>query len=246
MSNIKIGITERGDAGLDTSWVEKIDKTAYSVIITKNPCFENFQQLCLNHKDKILLHVTITGYGCTPMERYVPHPVKVVNNVNKLIEYGFPVEQIVWRIDPIIPTEDGILRAEYIFHLIKDLPIKRIRMSVLDAYKHTRKRLEEIGYDLDYIGFNPSKERFEKIDALIKSWKDKGFIVETCAEPTLKEPLHVGCVNIEDAKYFGVDTSSLIAINPQNRYGCLCCSAKTELLKNRQQCPHQCAYCYWK
>ena len=44
---IKIGITERGDAGLDTSWAEKIDKTAYSVIITKNPCFENFQQLCL-------------------------------------------------------------------------------------------------------------------------------------------------------------------------------------------------------
>ena len=99
MSNIKIGITERGDAGLDTSWAEKIDKTAYSVIITKNPCFENFQQLCLNHKDKILLHITITGWGSTSMEPLVPMPEKVIANVNKLLDYGFPKEQIVWRID---------------------------------------------------------------------------------------------------------------------------------------------------
>jgi len=243
---IKIGITERGDAGLDTSWAEKIDKTAYSVIITKNPCFENFQQLCLNHKDKILLHVTITGWGSTLIEPNVPTPQRVIDNVCKLIDYGFPKEQIVWRIDPIIPNIKGINRAHYVFKLIKDLPIKRIRMSVLDAYPHTRNRMEAIGCQLDYSGFSPPKNRFEQIDRLINIWKSEGFIVETCAEPLLKEPLHVGCVNIEDAKYFGVDTSSFNAINPQNRYGCLCCSAKTELLTKRQQCPHQCVYCYWK
>lgn len=98
---IKIGITEKGDAGLDTSWVEKIDKTAYSVIITKNPNFENFHKLCLDYKDKILLHITITGWGSTPMEPYVPTPERVIDNVKKLLNYGFPKEQIVWRIDPI-------------------------------------------------------------------------------------------------------------------------------------------------
>ena len=30
------------------------------------------------------------------------------------------------------------------------------------------------------------------------------------------------------------------------RHGCLCCSAKTELLRKKERCPYQCMYCYWK
>jgi DNA repair photolyase len=242
---IKIGITERGDAGLDTSWAEKIDKTAYSIIITKNPCFENFQQLCLNHKDKILLHVTITVWGSTLIEPNVPTPQRVIDNVCKLIDYGFPKEQIVWRIDPIIPTNEGLIKANNVFNLIKNLPIKRIRMSVLDAYPHTKERMKNVGYPLDYNTFVAPITRFKQIDNLILNWKNNGFTVEACAEPLLSEPIHIGCVNINDAKLFNINIENQY-INPQNRRGCLCCSTKTELLNKRQQCPHQCAYCYWK
>ena len=33
---MKIGITERGDAGLDLSWKEKIHEMDVSILITKN------------------------------------------------------------------------------------------------------------------------------------------------------------------------------------------------------------------
>ena len=169
----------------------------------------------------------------------------MVDSVSALVLNGFPVKKTVWRIDPIIPTDEGFQKAESVFLLIKDLPIKRIRMSVLDAYQHTRERLEKAGFLLDYEGFSPPKEKFRQVDEIVKKWKNYGFTVESCAEPFLKEPKRVGCVNEEDAKLFGVDIYSEPK-NMQNRFGCLCCASKTELLKNRKQCPHKCAYCYWK
>lgn len=33
---LKIGVTERGDAGLDLSWVQKMDKMDGAILITKD------------------------------------------------------------------------------------------------------------------------------------------------------------------------------------------------------------------
>ena len=242
---IKIGITERGDAGIDFSWADKIENTDYSVIITKNTTTKRFHEEVLRFKHKIILHASITGWGKTSVEPNVPEAKTSVDSVNALINEGFPKSQIVWRIDPIIPTEEGIKKAEEVFELIKNSPIKRIRLSVLDAYPHSKERLKNAGYPLDYNSFVAPKERFEIIDNIIKSWKNQGFTVESCAEPLRLEANHTGCVNPEDAKLFGIDLDTLNQ-NPQNRYGCLCGNAKTELLAYKKQCPNRCAYCYWK
>ena len=248
--NTIIGITERGDAGIDFSWTEKIDKTAYSVIITKNTTSERFHKECLKHKDKILLHATITGWGGTEMEPNVPNPIESIKSVCKLIHEGFPPEQVVWRIDPIIAVngDQGFKKAQLVFHNIRhNLHLhhcNRIRVSVFDNYKHAKQRMSNIGMQADYDGFVADKESFAKINKLIAYWQACGFIVETCAEPKLKAR-HIGCVNDEDAKLFGVNIV-LHSKNKQNRFGCLCSTAKTELLCNRRQCPHGCAYCYWK
>lgn len=241
----KVGITERGDAGVDLSWSDKLNNCDYAVIITKNASNPELRNKILQNKEKILLHATITGWGNTKIEPNVPDPETEKNYIMNLIENDFEKEHLVWRVDPIIPTPEGYERLEKTFDMLEQTNILRARISVLDAYNHTKRRMKDAGYPLPYQGFSPSKDEFRKIDEILLKRKQKGWFIESCAEPFLTVPEKTGCVNKDDAKLFGItiDTND---INKQNRFGCLCCSAKTELLTKRQQCPHKCAYCYWK
>lgn len=245
-----IGITERGDAALDYTWTEKIQDTDYSVIITKNTTSERFHKAVLEHKDKILLHATITGWGGTEVEPNVPKPHETVASIIKLIQKGFPANQIVWRIDPILDVNDdlGLMKAHKAFRNIdanlKLHGVQRIRVSVFDSYKHALQRMAQCSIKTNYTGFQADNKTFERINRMLDTWKEKGYSIETCAEPKLNAE-HVGCVNNKDAQLFGIDISELPK-NGQNRFGCLCSTAKTELLSERKQCAHGCAYCYWK
>ena len=243
--NIIIGITERGDAGIDFSWVDKIQSTAYSVVITKNTTTERFHKAALENASKILLHATVTGWGGTPMEPNVPSPEESVASVTRLVTEGFPAEQIVWRIDPIVPAngELGLKAAHRAFRLINESKhihnITRIRVSVVDGYAHSLRRMAAVG-----IKPNFSQASWNRVNDMLRYWEKQGFTIEACAEPKLYAS-HTGCVNMLDAQRFGVDIANL-PINGQKRSGCLCSTAKTELLTNRKQCPHKCAYCYWR
>lgn len=86
---MKVGITERGDAGLDFSWVEKL--LPLNVIITKNLNDTIIKHL-VNNKDKIILHMTCTGLGSTVIEPNVPNVEFTYSQIRKLIKEGFPVK----------------------------------------------------------------------------------------------------------------------------------------------------------
>ena len=73
MALYKIGITEAGDAGVDLSWEEKLDDVDAAVLITK--CVSpDFFDAALEHKDRLIVHATITGYGHSILEPNVPTP----------------------------------------------------------------------------------------------------------------------------------------------------------------------------
>lgn len=62
MPSYKIEITEAGDAGVDLSWVDKMESVDGAVLITK--CISpDFSDAALKFKDKVIIHATITGYG---------------------------------------------------------------------------------------------------------------------------------------------------------------------------------------
>ena len=111
MAKYKIGITEAGDAGLDISWAEKLNSVDGAVLVTKQ-ITPAFREKVLANKDKLVIHATITGYGGTQIEPNVLEPGVELQRVLDLIKDGFPKEKIVIRVDPIIPTEKGIARAE--------------------------------------------------------------------------------------------------------------------------------------
>jgi len=105
----KIGVTERGDAGLDFSWIDKLYSA--NIIISKNLNDTLIDNLIKN-KDKIIFHMTCTGYGNTILEPNVPNVLYNRKQIDKLIDLGFPVKQIVLRIDPIIPIDKGMSTVE--------------------------------------------------------------------------------------------------------------------------------------
>lgn len=241
---MRIGITEAGDAALDYAWLDKIDACDGVILITKNVT-DKFIENALKYKDKIILHATCTGMGGTIIEPNVPPYTQQLAQVSKLISMGFPENQIVIRIDPIIPTEKGLETAQKV---IDASPVKRFRISALDTYPHVRARFEANNVPLPYgNNFQPSYQQFMNMRKWLARQK-QDLTFETCAEPCLTGTTNVkatGCVSEKDLLKLGLELDKEYTTGMQ-RKNCLCLSCKTELLTNKKQCPHGCLYCYWK
>lgn len=237
---IKVGITEAGDAGLDFSWVDKLFDL--NIIISKHLTERNEQliETLLKNSNKIIFHCTCTGYGSTKMEPNVPTPFEVYNGIKLLIQKGFPVQNIVLRTDPIIPTTKGIRRVEKIWDLFSDTGIKRCRYSVIDMYPHTKERLLKEYGKIPFDTFTAPQKMKDAVKYAVENYK-KPYSFESCAE-NLPEP--VGCISKRDFDILGIPFD-----NPKGgfqRKGCLCVAGKTELLNNKKRCPSGCLYCYWR
>lgn len=258
---MRIGITERGDAGRDLSWVQKLNTPTFdgAVLITKT-ITKDFAQAVLAQTKPIIIHATCTGYGGTEMEPCVfPYQVQL-NAMKHLIEAGFPASRVVLRIDPIFPTSKGIAVAEQVLNYFDtmNVGVHRIRFSVVDQYSHVMNRFAKKGWPMVYPGRQPTQEQMAQVIGLImRHQKEKRFF-ETCAEPELVALANqmgvgymvdeVGCISTSDLFLMGFDGFSKqnFTINPQNRGGCKCLSCKTEMLTRKHPCENGCVYCYWK
>ena len=59
MAKYRIGITEAGDAGLDLSWVDKLNDVDGAVVITKQ-ITDSFINAALTNQEKLIIHLTCT------------------------------------------------------------------------------------------------------------------------------------------------------------------------------------------
>jgi DNA repair photolyase len=274
--SLKIGITEAGDASFDYSWIDKIQDTNMTILITKN-ITDKFIETVLEYKNKVILHATCTGYGGTVLEKNVPDYKLQLDQVKKLISLGFPKEQIVIRVDPVIPTKKGFGNLmKVVSYIHKD--VKRFRVSILDNYKHVQERFKKNNLPVLYNGeFQASSQDFENMNAVLGQLKKLYNVTfESCAEVYLTETERIGCVSQKDLSIFGLklDTNEL----KRQRQGCLCVAGKTELLTHKRYgrckkfgiddslggfcgtknscktcehhevygCPNACLYCYWR
>lgn len=259
MAKYKIGVTEAGDAGLDLSWVGKLNTVDGAIVITKNPT-DGFIKAVAENKDKLIVHSTITGYGSTVVEPNVPMPHEVAEAITNLISAGFPKERIVIRVDPIIPTKKGLHVVLDILESFMDSGFSRYRISVIDMYPHCRKRFENADLPLPYgDGFYPDTLQLQMVDSVLsmakKYWEGlslwlpqeerKELRIECCAEPGLSEPIQCGCISKYDLNLLGLNDDEADSLGFQ-RKSCMCYSGKTELLQHKARCPHGCLYCYWR
>ena len=129
----KIGITENTDPCFHLDIFDHL--YTWNIIVTKR-LTDKFIEKLVDNKDKCILHLTVTGFGGTKVEPFVPTVETVSEKFKQLLDKGFPVEQTVLRIDPIIPTDKGLEKVQHVIETFKNYNIKRVRFSVLDMYEH--------------------------------------------------------------------------------------------------------------
>jgi len=216
---LRIGITERGDAGLDQSWIAKAKEYDGVIAITKAP------HLLPELPGNVIVHCTITGLGGSKYEPGVAKPEVTLKAYERLVnKYG--ALRIVLRIDPIIPTTKGTDIA----YSIWQHNVSRVRISFLDMYSHVVER----GFPRLWEGLHAP------LETRIKIWEHLNR-PEVCGEPGMK---CTGCVSELDMKVLGL--TGVLSPGGRQRSACACAAEKTEMLSRRGQCAHGCIYCYWK
>lgn len=244
-----IGITEHGDPSIDYAWVNKMALVDGAILITKN-LTDKFMDEILKVKEKVILHASCTGYGGTVVEPNLPSYQKQLDNVRELIRRGFPQKQIVVRIDPIIPTEKGTQLVRSVVEYIQ-ADIKRFRVSVIDMYPHVAKRFTDANLPLPFEKFQATEEQFSALNKELDTLqKEYGVVFESCAEIFLNAVKQTGCVGKDDIQLLGLELDETADSLKGQRPGCLCCSAKSEMLQglkcDNYGCAYRCLYCYWK
>lgn len=251
---MKIGITERGDASVDMSWagVGGLSGYAGAILITKS-ITDDFIENVLGQTKPIIVHATCTGWGGTKMEPGVPEYKTQLNQLKKLIDLGFPASRCVLRVDPIIPTDEGLDRVKSVldYFISLDTGVTRVRVSLVDEYRHVKSRYMKNGVEPAYgCSFYPYYYQIAQVSDLLRLYDSLKF--ETCAEDRLASmTVNVrsqGCVDLVDLDLMNIPHCEGMYRNPQGRSGCHCLSVKSELLslKSSAKCPHNCLYCYWK
>jgi len=227
---MKFYITERGDAALDQSW--RLLGDVPIVLITKAP--SKLGEI----PPHAIVHCTITGFGGTLLEPGVKSFYEEIEAYRRIAR-KIGSERTVLRIDPIIPTVKGTnLAISVLAEAAKYIPNIRLRISFMDMYPHIVKRFTANEIPIPYSTLHaPLDMRISALNAL----KDYAPGLEICGEPDMN---CTGCISQRDMDAIGL-TCALTGKCTQ-RASCLCPSEKTEALKGRGQCAHNCLYCYWR
>lgn len=237
-----IGITERGDGGLDFSWISKLQYVDGAVIISKNCNDDLIDNLILN-KEKIIFHSTITGLGGTLYEPNVPKIEYSFKQIQKLIDKGFPKNQIVIRIDPIFPELDFYSIISPILEFCINNELNRIRFSFFDLYPHVMDRFKFKNIPLPQKKFYADTNSINNVILCFNQYKNLFF--EACGEyiNDNENVIKRGCISKHDYDILNIPFK--LERNTFQRKTCSCVN-KVELLSNKKRCSHKCIYCYWK
>lgn len=240
-TNQQIGITENGEVAFNLDIFDNLKRA--NIIITKR-LTDNLIDKLIEHQDKCILHLTVTGMGGSKLEPFVPTLEETYEKFSQLIDKGFPIQQVVLRIDPIIPTPKGVQTALKVIKLfINNFNIKRIRWSSLDMYKHVLERFKEENIKPPYETFNAN---IVKINGLYSILQGICYVNDIDLEACGEEGYHTPCISQKDLDILQINDIKLIG-SAEQRKTCGCPSNKTELIKGKpQRCPNKCLYCFWK
>lgn len=245
-----IGTTETYDPSFIFDWENFMQEV--NLIITKN-LNDRMIRSSLIHKDKIILHHTVTGLGGTVFEPNVPESSWSYAQFLKLIAAGFPVSHYVLRVDPIIPfSTDNIYRLCSVLNkwreyaTIEDIKI-RCRVSMIDMYNHVKVRFDEAKVGYPYMSFNASKDYFNRISEILSKFTDR-LEFEACGETRFNPEVVkvVSCASTRDIEILGKNPDDYGFPAKAQRWVCGCLAKKQILRVKPGRCPNKCLYCYWK
>lgn len=245
-----VGITELSDPSTNDSWIARL-KPKMNIIVTKN--IAPIIPILLQNKHRIILHATCTGLGKTYWEPDAPLASDQLGAIRHLISLGFPVRQIVGRLDPVILGDKEQQVQDVVIDYFAQLGIKRLRYSFLDQYPAVKQRMHKQDIPTA-MGFTYSLSEMQQYAGrLVEKW-GSSFHLESCAENNMHQQ---GCISqmdidalIANAQLTGANVQNLMNLqligSKSSRRYCQCPLNKFELMRAVPgQCPMHCLYCYW-
>ena len=179
------------------------------------------RRLLVQNKHRVILHYTVSGYGGTILEPKTKHPAVAYADLQSLIQEGFPVENIVLRIDPIIPSEKGFAAVEAVLEVFRTLNIKRCRYKLHLHPKHLLTRQKWVQSTL-FIGSPYASEEYGKVfysaspyhrqqlQNLLNKWR-WWYTFETCDKNDVySSDDATPCISVTDLKILGYKNVKLI------------------------------------
>ena len=194
---------------------------------------------------KIIIHLTITGLGCSKIEPRVLNWEAALDDAILALSRNtwIPKSSVVLRIDPLIPKVSDFLSIEEIVKECSSEGITRCRTSVIDYYPFVREKFKE--HDLPYwqgCFQPPPSTKKEILERLVEICSRYNMGVESCAENIKVQGLmKVGCANREEWAKLGLDLPEGSPV----RKDCFCNVRKYDLLSKEPFCFHGCLYVYW-
>lgn len=189
-------------------------------------------------------NLTISGWGNTWLEPNVPNVNDMIDYFNQLTQ-EIDINRLRLRIDPGVPTKEGLTKAITVLKNIEILP--KVITSIIQYYSRHYQVFEQLQINMEYYRIQsgraifPKKEIAERWLECLKNVRPEADI-SFCGMPyAIKGSNHTGCVDDDMLKAIGID--DYIHISPgKQRPGCKCVIAKRQACM--RNCNHGCRYCY--
>lgn len=203
-----------------------------------------------------LIHFSVTSLGGTQYEPGVMKYNDMLDRIEDYIKQGLDPESVTMRIDPIVPGVTNMQDVENIIKRSVAMGIKRVKFSVMDAYKGTREAFAQFNYDFDtYYGYTPDgrqafhakPEVLNSIAQQMLAFKEKyGITLHTCAENINISGIEKdGCLSISAVNnMLGTSIPDVEENQSGQRDGCTCFGGKVDALSGNDKCNSTCWYCY--
>ena len=152
-------------------------------------------------------------------------------------------DRVVLRIDPIIPTPDGIVRAKTVHDFLTGVKCTARPEHGTKSEDQLHGQLPARQGTVQGGGASGGQPGYDFHAPLAERLKIAEYFVgaEICGEPGMK---CTGCISELDLRILGIEaTPAMLGVQRPN---CKCLAGKRELLKHRGQCASRCLYCYWK
>ena len=222
--------------------IDEIKKGEPIVLYTKAPVP---LEVLLLKETNFAIAFTISGWGGTWLEPNVPTAETMIKHFNGSAQ--MLGNRTFLRIDPIIPTELGFMKALNVAVQIQR-PVKIIT-SILQLYSGHDRIAKKLGIDISKYSVQSGRAKFVN-QKIAQDWIDLLNLtthwsegrVQMCGMPySIKGSIHTGCIDEDLLKNIGVTDYDKINAGKQ-RPGCKCVIAKRQLMMG--SCQHKCVYCY--
>ena len=238
-----VWVTEMSDPFFHWQPVGEVAASGQPVVVySKNLVPVDFFQ----KNPRVAIGLTITGWGGTWLEPGVVSPEIMVAHFNQVAE-AVGLERLRLRIDPGIPTAEGLRRATAVLAGIF-APVRTIT-SIIQQYKGHDRLFHKLGIDRTRYTRRSGRAVYPEpelaawwLQELLRARPDFAGCISFCGMPYQVEGAeHKGCVDDEWLRAIGVTDFKRIAPGRQ-RPGCRCVIAKRQALGG--PCTHGCLYCY--